>query len=40
MLSYLHAEPDEQIETVQPQNKELLNITYKARALEEYDDES
>jgi hypothetical protein len=38
-LSYLHREPMEH-ETVQPQNEELLNITYKPRGLEEYDDET
>ncbi len=40
LLSYLHLEPKEEIERVQPQNTELLNITYQARKLEEYDDES
>jgi len=39
LLSYLHKEPMEH-ETVQPQNEELLNITYKPRGLEEYDDET
>lgn len=37
-LSYLHREPDE-AETVLPQNGDLLNISYKPRGLEEYDDE-
>lgn len=39
-LSYLHMEPTESTEMVQPQNKEILNISYQARKLEEYDDES
>jgi hypothetical protein len=39
-FSYLHMEPTESTEMVQPQNKEILNITYQARKLEEYDDES
>ncbi len=39
-LSYLHMEPEEKLDTVLPQNRELLNITYNARKLEEYDDES
>jgi hypothetical protein len=38
-LSYLRMEPVE-AETVQPQNEELLNISYKPRGLEEYDEES
>jgi len=38
-LSYLHMEPEE-VDTVQPQNSELLNITYKPRRLDEYDDKS
>jgi len=37
LLSYLHIEPAE-AETVQPQNGELLNISYKPRGLEEYDE--
>ncbi len=37
LLSYLHIEPAES-ETVQPQNGELLNISYKPRGLEEYDE--
>jgi Mu transposase, C-terminal domain/Integrase core domain len=37
LLSYLHIEPAE-AETVQPQNGELLNIAYKPRGLEEYDE--
>lgn len=36
-LSYLHMDPVE-AETVQPQNGELLNISYKPRGLEEYDE--
>lgn len=36
-LSYLRMEPVE-AEPVQPQNGELLNISYKPRGLEEYDD--
>lgn len=36
-LSYLHMEPVE-AETVQPQNEELLNISYTPRGLEEYDE--
>ena len=36
-LSYLHLEFTE-AETVQPQKGELLNISYKPRGLEEYDD--
>jgi transposase len=36
-LSYLRMEPAE-AETVQPQNHELLNISYKPRGLEEYDE--
>jgi hypothetical protein len=39
-LSYLNLEPEEKLDTVLPQNRELLNITYKARKLEEYDDQS
>lgn len=38
-LSYLHLEPSEDIETVQPQNGQLLNISYQPRGLEEYDDD-
>jgi len=40
LLSYLHVKLKKEIETVQPQNKSLLTITYQARTLEEYDDES
>jgi transposase len=40
LLSYLDMEPKQHVEMVQPQNTELLNITYQARTLEEYDDES
>ncbi len=36
-LSYLRMEPVE-TETVQPQNGELLNISYNPRGLEEYDE--
>ena len=36
-LSYLHREPIE-AEPVRPQKSELLNISYKPRGLEEYDD--
>jgi hypothetical protein len=36
-LSYLHREPIE-AEPVRPQKGELLNISYKHRGLEEYDD--
>jgi hypothetical protein len=36
-LSYLHMEFTE-AETVQPQKGELLNISYKPRGLEEYDE--
>jgi hypothetical protein len=39
-LSYLNLEPQEKTETVLPQNSRLLNITYQARKLEEYDDQS
>ncbi len=39
-LSYLNLEPEENPDTVLPQNAELLNITYKARNLKEYDDET
>jgi len=39
-LSYLHMEPSDEIQTVQPQNSGLLNISYKARGLEEYDDDT
>ncbi len=37
LLSYLRMEPA-QAETVQPQNGELLNISYEPRGLEEYDE--
>ncbi len=40
LLSHLHLQPAEKNEAVCPQNPDLLNITYKARALEEYEDES
>ena len=40
LLSYLQIQPEEEREVVCPQNPDLLNITYKARALEEYEDES
>jgi transposase len=36
-LSYLHREPIE-AETVHPQKRELLNISYKPRGLEDYDE--
>ncbi len=36
-LSYLRMEPDEP-ETVQPQNRSILDISYKPRGLEEYDE--
>lgn len=39
-LSYLQAGPSEVSEAVSPQNGNLLNITYKARGLEVYDDET
>jgi hypothetical protein len=39
-LSYLQVGPSEPLETVSPQNGNLLNITYKARGLEVYDDET
>lgn len=39
-LSYLEAGPSETVEAVSPQNGSLLNITYKPRGLEEYDDET
>lgn len=39
-LSYLYMEQVEDVEIVQPKNTELLNITYQARALEVYEDES
>ena len=38
-LSYLHMEP-ETIEAVQPQNADILNITYRPRGLEVYHDET
>lgn len=37
-LSYLHPEPLESNESVQPQNIELLNIDYQKRPLEVYDE--
>ncbi len=39
-LSYLNLAPQEGTEVVAPQNSQLLNITYQARKLEEYDHES
>lgn len=39
-MSYLQAAPAEVSEAVSPQNENLLNITYKARGLEVYDDET
>src|SRR3989304_8237288 len=39
LLSYLHIQQTEEDDAVCPQNPDLLNITYKARALEEYEDE-
>lgn len=39
-LSYLGTGPSETVETVSPQNGGLLNITYKPRSLEVYDDET
>lgn len=39
-LSYLHIQQTEENDSVCPKNPDLLNITYKARALEEYEDES
>jgi hypothetical protein len=39
-LSYLEAGPSETVEAVSPQNGGLLNITYKPRGLEVYDDET
>jgi transposase len=39
-MSYLQAGPAEVSEAVSPQNGNLLNITYKARGLEVYDDET
>jgi hypothetical protein len=36
-LSYLHSEPIE-AEAVQPQNADLLNLSYQPRGLEEYDE--
>ena len=38
-LSYLHKEPSDTIERVQPQHAELLTITYQSRSLEAYEDE-
>ena len=35
-----HLQLTEEDDAVCPQNHDLLNITYKARALEEYEDES
>lgn len=40
LLSHLHIQPKEDAEMVCPQNPDLLNITYNARTLEEYEDES
>jgi len=39
LLSYLNAGASETIDTVSPHNGGLLNITYKPRGLEAYDDE-
>ncbi len=39
LLSYLHIQQTEEDDAVCPQNPDLLNITYKARALEEYEDD-
>lgn len=39
-LSYLDIKPLDKNETVSPGNTALLNITYKARGLEAYDDET
>lgn len=39
-MSYLQAGSSETIEVVSPQNGNLLHITYKARGLEVYDDET
>lgn len=39
VLSYLHQEPPEDKEKVYPQNKELLNLDYQKRSLEEYENE-
>ncbi|HUO78067.1 MAG TPA: IS21 family transposase [Thermodesulfovibrionales bacterium] len=39
-LSYLETGPSETVEIVSPQNGGLLNITYKPRSLEVYDDET
>lgn len=39
-LSYLEAGPSETVEAVRPQNGGLLNITYKPRGLEVYDEET
>ncbi len=38
LLSYFHTQAQDNTETVHPQNIEVLNITYKARELEEYDE--
>jgi len=38
LLSYLHVNPSEDTESVQPRNMELLSITYQARELEDYDE--
>lgn len=40
LLSYLDRGASDTIETVRPQNGGLLNITYKPRGLEDYDDET
>ena len=38
-FSYIHAEPhNDDRETVQPKNRELLTLSYTPRSLEEYDD--
>ncbi len=37
-LSYLHIEPEEKMEIVHPQNKEILNISYERRSLEVYNE--
>lgn len=39
LLSYLHQEPQMAGESVYPQNKELLEIDYQKRSLEEYENE-
>jgi hypothetical protein len=38
-LSFLHTEPEETTEKVQPQHTELLNINYQKRPLEVYEDD-